>query len=131
MLFGKKEEQQEKKNTKETVKGTTAETTKTVVKAAGSAASIPVVGWVIALALLAAVGLGIAVSANSTEKQDAKKEKQIAKQQNTIYNTKKKNAELKTTTSEMEELMGKDIKTADDEAKITELADKLRGEKDE
>lgn len=31
----------------------------------------------------------------------------------------------------MEELMGKDIKTADDEAKITELADKLRGEKEE
>jgi TP901 family phage tail tape measure protein len=123
-----------KKNTNEEKKGLGVKIMSALVTAAKSAAEIPMAGWIIALALLAAAGTAIAISAAAGAggmgggMSDKKSEDKIANQQNTIYQKKKENSELSKSTSEMDELMSKDIRSAEDDARIKELADGLRGQ---
>lgn len=92
-----------------------------LAKAAESAGSIPVVGWGIALAILAAAGVIVGVSASNRNNSTAFKESSIQKNNNTIYNRKKENSELKNSLSEFQELNRKSIRTKEEEKKLEEL----------
>ena len=104
-----------------------------IVEAAKSAAAIPGIGWAIALALLAAVGIaaGAAASKAAIKNSDENTNKKMASQQTTIYDTKKKNKELSSSTEELETLMKKQFRTPEDDARMKELADGLRDQKEE
>ena len=121
---------EKKKNLLLTLKESATQLIGTFIAAAKSAAQIPYVGWIIAAGILAAVGLGAGIMAakSAGENSDAAKEEKIAAQQNTIYNTKKKNNELKASTDELDTLLNKDIRTQEEEDRIKELADGLREE---
>lgn len=124
----------EKANTKEVKKGIGAKITSAIVTAAQSAAKIPTTGWVIALTLLAAAGAGVGIAhlakVNSQEYKDSQSEQQIAESQNTIYQTKKKNSEMNSTISEMENLRSKKYLSNDEKTQLSDLADSLRDTKD-
>lgn len=122
------------KNLAKTVANTGAETTEALVKSAGSAASIPVVGWIIAAAILAAVGVGAAAIAAGKAAQansDAGINKSIANNQNNIYNTKKENNSLQATSDELETLMSKKYQTEEDKARIEEIVSSLKEENED
>lgn len=89
--------------------------------AAQSASAIPVWGWVIGLALLAAAGMAIAVNASSAKNSTANKESGIQKNNNTIYSKKKENSELKSNLNEFQELSSKSIRTKEEDEKLEEL----------
>lgn len=129
----KLENVEKKKNTKEEKKGLGTKIASAIVNAAKSAAEIPTVGWVIALALLALAGVaGVAAIASSANggggASDAQVSNKIANQQTTIYNTKRKNSELQASTDELEALMTKDVRNSKEEDRIKELADGLRNQ---
>ena len=96
-----------------------------LAKAAESAGSIPVIGWGIALAILAAAGVIVGVSANRNN-STAFKESSIQKNNNTIYNRKKENSELKNSLSEFQELNRKSIRTKEEEKKLEELTTSIQ-----
>ena len=96
-----------------------------LAKAAESAGSIPVVGWGVALALLAAAGVIVGVSSNRNN-STVFKESRIQKNNNTIYNRKKENSELKNSLSEFQELNRKSIRTKEEEKKLEELTTSIQ-----
>lgn len=91
-----------------------------LAKAAESAASIPIGGWLIALSLLAAAGIAVAVNSNR-KNSTAYKESSIQKNNNTIYSRKKENSELKSNLSELQELNRKSIRTKEENERLEEL----------
>ena len=121
---------EKKNNLLLTLKESATQLIGTFIAAAKSAAQIPYIGWIIAAGILAAAGLGAGIMAakSAGENSDVAKEDKIAAQQNTIYNTKKKNNELKISTDELDTLLNKDIRTQEEEDRIKELADGLREE---
>lgn len=118
-----------KKNTAEEKKGLGAKIASAIVSAAKSAAEIPMVGWIIALALLAAAGTAIAVGAAANASGDKNTSKKIEENQATIYNTKKKNNSLKKSADELESLQNKgSLRTAEEDKRMQELIDSLKQE---
>lgn len=91
---------------------------------AGIALATVIVGGIAGLAVAGATG-GLSAQSDSDTESD------IGSMQNTNYNLKKKNSSLSSTTSEMEEIQNKSIKSAEDEEKFAELAESLRNEKEE
>jgi hypothetical protein len=88
------------------------------------------VGWIIALALLAAAGIGTAVAVSAASaNSDKSKQSEIADNQTNIYNTKKKNASLKKSADELEELQNKgDARTTEEDQRMQQLIDSLKQE---
>ena len=102
-------------------------------KMAESAAAIPVAGWAIAAAILAAlIGVGIAAAAGAfsdkTEKETAKTEENIQSITQDIYNLNKSAQSIDTVASKFEKLNNKLIKTQDELKEIDTLLGSLEDE---
>ena len=102
------------------------ETTKALVTSATSAASIPVVGWVIAAALLAAAGIGAAAYIAHNNK-DSTKENKIQESQNEMYNKKRQNKDLESKKEEFIVLLEKDNRTLEEEEQLRTLEESIQG----
>lgn len=95
---------------------------------ASSAASIPVVGWGIAAAILAAIGIGLAIAAKKTKKANdnnesiKKTEDALNKLQAKIYNTNQAISTVSKLGDEFDTLSSKIIKTTDDLERMNEIA---------
>lgn len=121
-------------NNAKTTTGIGLETIKALITTATSAASIPVVGWIIAGAILTAIGVGTAAIAAGKAAQansDAGINKSIASNQNNIYTTKKENNSLQSTADELEELVSKKYQTEEDKARIEEIVNSLKEENED
>lgn len=101
-------------------------------KMAESAASIPVAGWVIAAAILAAVGIAIGVSAaaaNGAFKNTSNKiestEENLNQLQADLYNLNSGINNVKALGNEFEELSNKIIKTEEDLSRLNEIATQI------
>ena len=95
---------------------------------ASSAASIPAVGWGIAVAILAAIGIGLAIAAKKTKKANdnnesiKKTEDSLNKLQAKIYNTNQAISTVSKLGDEFDTLSSKIIKTTDDLERMNEIA---------
>lgn len=95
---------------------------------ASSAASIPAVGWGIAVAILAAIGIGLAIAAKKTKKANdnnesiKKTEDALNKLQAKIYNTNQAISTVSKLGDEFDTLSSKIIKTTDDLERMNEIA---------
>jgi hypothetical protein len=101
--------------------------------AAKSAAEIPVAGWVIALALLAAAGIAVAVgsaasgaSGATSEKKDKKIEGKIGESQNKLYKAKQQNSDIEEKKDRFTELTSKRNRTAEEEKELKELTSSIQ-----
>lgn len=99
-----------------------------LVTAAKSVSENPIWGWVVGLALLAAAGIAVGVSAASSARKNstANKESDIQKNNNTIYNKKKENSQLKSNLSEFQELNKKSIRTKEEDERLEELTSSIQ-----
>ena len=113
-------------NNAKTATGIGLETTKALVTSATSAASIPVVGWGIALALLAAAGIGTAIYIAHNAK-DSTKENKIQESQNEMYNKKRQNKDLESKKEEFVLLLEKDKRTLEEEEQLRTLEESIQG----
>lgn len=95
---------------------------------ASSAASIPAVGWGIAVAILAAIGIGLAIAAKKAKKANdnnesiKKTEDALNKLQAKIYNTNQAISTVSKLGDEFDTLSSKIIKTTDDLERMNEIA---------
>ena len=95
---------------------------------ASSAASIPAVGWGIAVAILAAIGIGLAIAAKKTKKANdnnesiKKTEDALNKLQAQIYNTNQAISTVSKLGDEFDTIPSKIIKTTDDLERMNEIA---------
>lgn len=98
------------------------------VKMAGSAASIPVAGWVIAAAILAAligIGIGVAASMGAFSKKESEAADNIKKLNAEIYKLEESAQSLDTTADHFENLDNKILKTKEDIQAMNEDLEKL------
>lgn len=118
----------EKENTKEKEKGFFAGLKNAATAMMESASKIPVVGWVIAASIAAALlGIGIAasVNANSSENTDKKTENQIAEGQAKAYNLKKDISQNTKYADEYNTLLNKN-RTAEEQERFEELTESIQ-----
>lgn len=110
----------EKAQTREEKNQTGLKLTNTGIDMAGSAAKIPMVGWVIAGAILLALGIGTFAGIRHV-KSDSYKENKIKDSQNDMYEKKRQNKDLESNAKELEELLDKDKLTIEEEERLREL----------
>ena len=101
----------------------------------GMIKSAGVVGAIAAGAILAALGLGIAVSLGAFKSQKQKDEEQTQELNNTIYTLTKRSEAIQTAVNKVEELDTQLIKTKKDAEELAsaleQVADKLSGDKED
>ena len=128
LALKKKEGQETDKNTKKTLRAAIAEKMKAAFGMAGSAAAIPVAGWVIAGVILAAlVGLMIA-SAVATSNQGSAAEtttEQLKEMQVELYNLRSAADNVTNLGNEFEELSKKVGKTNEELERMGEIAQEV------
>lgn len=112
-----------KKENVETEKGFFAKLRNAGAKMAESAASIPVAGWVIAAAILAAVGIAIGVSAAQYASSGQKAADQTKELAASIYKLNQETNAISSITSQFDKLDNKLIKTNKDLEEMNSLLD--------
>lgn len=122
------------KNTKKTILGTLAEKIKAGWAMASSAGAIPYIGWGIAIAILAAIGIGLAVNASKQEKYNKSAEgtaESINKLSNEIYKLNEKANAINSITTSFDKLDNKLIKTNADLKEMSSLLDQAADKLDD
>ena len=131
----KKEGKEIDKNTAKEGKGIAAALAKAAANMAQSVAAIPVWGWVVAAAILAAAAIGgaiaaAAISANGkgSEKQIDKTRDKLNELQADLYNLQQAQANVGKLGDEFENLSSKIIKTSEDLERMNEIARQINDE---
>lgn len=110
----------EKAQTKEEESQTGLKLTNAGIDMAGSAAKIPMVGWIIAGAILSIIGIGAFAGIRYLQ-SDSYKENKIKDSQNDMYEKKRQNKDLESNATELKELLEKDKLTIEEEERLREL----------
>lgn len=109
------------KETRAKMKAAAAEKVKAAWGMAGSAAAIPVAGWVIAAAILAALGIAAIVMAVNMSKSSETTEDSVKKMSAEIYKLTEKANELDSVINKFEKLDNHIIKTTEDLKEMNSL----------
>ena len=117
----------EKVNTKEKEKGFKAKLKTAAASMMDSAGQIPMVGWIIAAAIGAAM-LGIAISTGVSKSivTDNERESKIADNQATSYNLKKSISTNSDYATNYEKLLNKKVRTEEEQQEFEELGESIR-----